>query len=182
MHILQTILLVRDPAERAWSEYKFFKGHGTTPSVSVSEFHTDVLKAINVWRNCRRNAPMEVCVHDVTVNNVVPRLNIGMYTIHIKKWLHFFPRKQVLVLSSEFLANKPRQAYEEMFRFLDVPSPSPALWSAILTSNDLNVNWREGDLRPLDHTMALLQTFYRQFTREFTDLMRSHNYTHAFHA
>lgn len=49
-------------------------------------------------------------------------IRIGFYAKHLKKWLRYFPKKQMLFVSGENLASEPYEEMKRVEKFLDLPS------------------------------------------------------------
>ena len=45
----------------------------------------------------------------------------GIYEKQISPWLEIFPRKQILIISTEEFGEKTTETYDKIFRFLELP-------------------------------------------------------------
>lgn len=94
------IVILRDPAKRAWSAYR----HYVRTGVSCEPF--------------KRHLQFE---SGLTVRG-------GEYTNQIKHWLSFFRREQCLFILYEEMIDKPERIINQVCEFLGVPPPQrPAL-------------------------------------------------------
>ena len=175
----QMIVMVRDPTERAWSEFNFFRAPSISASKSADIFHDGAVKGIAAWQECRKTKPAAVCVYDAHLGQLLPRLAVSMYTVFIEHYLRFFPASQVMVISTEWFSSEPRKVLEAGCQFAGLPAPPEPLFKAIVQSRSLNANYKRKDELPHDHTMAMLRDFYRPFNTRFMRLMRSLNQTYA---
>ena len=177
---LKMLILVRDPTERAWSEYKFMHTLLPVPNASAGGFHDGVVQSLALWKRCRETKPVSVCVYDVGLSELLPRLPISMYAVFIEHFLRFFPAHQFMVVSLEWFAAEPRKVMEAVFRFAGLPVPGEPLMTNIIAAKALNENVGMKSLVPHEKTMALLRDFYRPFNTRFKQLMHSLNQTFAF--
>ena len=89
------IVQLRNPVERAYSDYKMFYRRGTL------------------------TGPPEEYLSDL--NNPFPRfLRDGLYAQHLKRWLDVFPREQILVCLYENVKCNPRQVVEAVSSHIGV--------------------------------------------------------------
>ena len=90
------ILLLRDPIQRAYSQYNMFK----------NEF--DYHKSFN-------DAMYEIIQFDG--DGIIER---GFYNEQIKNLLKYFPKDQILILISEKFRKKPQETINQVFDFLNL--------------------------------------------------------------
>ncbi|MBT0667224.1 sulfotransferase [Novosphingobium profundi] len=89
------VLQLRDPVERAYSDYKMFYRRGT-----IDGPPEDYL--------CDPQGPYPRFLED------------GLYARHLARWLDVFPREQILVYLYEDLAIRPREIVAEVSRHIGV--------------------------------------------------------------
>ncbi len=138
------VVMMRNPVERLVSHYiwscKFHNGD------DIAKWPTKVLEngrnllhdqtvAMTHWfENCvARTSPYD-CANarrfDIRSNltsacgQIGHRLGVGIYHVHIRKWLKFFPKKQFLFLRMEDSIKKPLQTVQKLTEFLDI-APVP---------------------------------------------------------
>jgi hypothetical protein len=104
---LRTILILRNPVERAWSHAKMEL----------------------IWR--RKLKPKEVTVSDflsfLSLENVAVKSN---YSTILNNWFTGFPEEQILVCFFNDIQERPSEMLADIFRFLGVDSnwrPGPEL-------------------------------------------------------
>jgi hypothetical protein len=100
------LLLLRDPAERAFSQYL----HGVTSGFVGVSFHEHVRNGLNP------GGKFDVC-H--------PFLELGRYALQVRRYLAAFPREQVFIRLYEDYREQPLATVREVLRFLDVDPDVP---------------------------------------------------------
>jgi Sulfotransferase family len=95
------LMILRDPAERAFSQYL----HNVTNGIIYESFrqHIDASQ----WKS-----------EKFTVG--YPSLELGLYYEQVKRYLDIFPRENVHILFFEDYHRQPAQILEEIFCFLNV--------------------------------------------------------------
>ena len=96
------IMILRDPAERAYSQYLHQLAAGLTRR-SFRE-HID---------QCTRNTDRKLGI-------LYPFLEIGLYSQQVKRYLNLFPRNNIRILWYEEAWKQPSKLLADLFRFLDV--------------------------------------------------------------
>ena len=112
------IVLLRDPVERALSQYFHSRRHGFEPlGLEHLKQNRNVPRA-EAFAGCRWR-------HRVTGAHYLSR---SRYEQQIPRWLATFSAQQLLVLRSEDLFEKPAVVWEQLLQFLDLKhSPIPHL-------------------------------------------------------
>ncbi len=98
------IILLRNPADRAFSHYLMLLRYG----VSILPFHKKLLLALGGPSN-KNDSSME--------------LDEGMYFENVKKYLDLFGKNQVKILIFEEFIKKPKEMVEEIVEFLGIKNP-----------------------------------------------------------
>ena len=99
----------------------------------------------------------------------VDRLRIGLYSLHIHRWLKVFPAEQLLFLRLEdWSKNRTRILNERIFPFLDLP---PVETGRIKTGKVKNRNWRDTNVQMMNKTRRLLMDFYQPFNMELSVML-----------
>ena len=167
---IKLIVIVRDPAERAISDYVqvLFKNHGILPP--FEKFITKG-KAEKVLRTSTST------------------VQIGVYVKHLKRWLEYFPLSQLHFVSGEELTSGPAKELQAVEKFLNIEpfikeehfyinqtKRFPCFTS--LVENKKKKNWgclSESKGRPhpsiRDDIRKLLQDYYRPYNEEFYKLV-----------
>ncbi|GAM06073.1 sulfotransferase family protein [Novosphingobium sp. MBES04] len=94
------VVMLRDPVERAYSDYKMFYRRGTV------------------------TGPPEDYLADLA--NPHPRfLEDGLYARHLDRWLEVFPREQIRIYLHEDLDERPREVLAEVSRHIGLEPTLP---------------------------------------------------------
>jgi len=98
------IMMLRDPAERAFSQYL----HQLTVGLTRSTFREHIGK-------CMRN-------RDRTLGPYFPLLEVGLYHEQVQRFLSRFPRTNIRIYWYEESWGRPKELLSDLFQFLDVDS------------------------------------------------------------
>jgi hypothetical protein len=96
------VMMLRDPAERAFSQYLHQLAVGLTKSTFRQ--HIEV---------CVRGGPRELGIY-------YPFLEIGLYHLQVKRFLDLFPRDRIRIYWFEEAWREPAGLMADLFEFLDV--------------------------------------------------------------
>jgi hypothetical protein len=105
---IKLIFLFRDPVQRAWSHWCMEYAR----DAESLDFATAIRSGRQRMGGSAPNAPLR---------RTFSYVERGFYSGQVKRILSFFPRQNVLFLSSEQLRTNPRQTLERVTRFLNVP-------------------------------------------------------------
>lgn len=127
------IVLLRNPVDRAFSQYQMNVNRGT------------VLDPVSKRRVAREPLTFEQAIdaEEERLAKALERLERdeydrgrwlqmhsykmrGHYAQQIRRWLEFYPREQMLILESTRLGKDTAATYSEVLRFLDLPHWAPA--------------------------------------------------------
>jgi hypothetical protein len=98
----KVIMILRDPAERAFSQYL----HQVSVGFTRSSFREHIEK-------CERLADRRISI-------LYPFLEIGLYYQQVKRFLDVFPQKQIRIYWYEQDWHEPRRLLSDIFKFLEV--------------------------------------------------------------
>jgi hypothetical protein len=96
------IMILRDPAERAFSQYL----HQLSVGLTGATFHQHL-------EQC-------ACAGRKKLSHLYPFLEIGLYCEQVKRFLDLFPREQIRIYWYEQAWRQPANLMADVFRFLDV--------------------------------------------------------------
>jgi hypothetical protein len=96
------VMVLRDPAERAFSQYLHQLAVGLTRSTFREHIET-----------CARGGPRELGIY-------YPFLEIGMYSAQVKRYLDLFPRERIRIYWFEEAWSQPARLLADLFEFLEV--------------------------------------------------------------
>ena len=167
---VKLIVIVRDPTERAISDYVqvLFKNHGILPP--FEKFITKG-KAEDVLRTSTST------------------VQIGMYVEHLKRWLEYFPLSQLHFVSGEELTSNPAKELQAVEKFLNIEpfikeehfyinqtKRFPCFTSLVENKKKKNggcLSESKGRPHPSirDDIRKLLEDYYRPYNEEFYKLV-----------
>lgn len=119
---VKAILVLRDPAERAISHFYHAKRKGresdSLESAMAQEFER-IDAEREEWKRCAER--------DLPWNTLDARRYLlhGLYRDQIDNWLWYFPRDSLLLLGSRSLWDSPATCFEQVTKFLGIPSWAP---------------------------------------------------------
>lgn len=104
---LKLIFTLRDPAQRAWANYRYtaLQGLEEVDFDTALKLETDRIRAqTGIWA--------EIQPHNYTGR--------GFYGRQLLAFLEYYPREKILLLESEAMNEQPQYAFEKVFEFLEV--------------------------------------------------------------
>lgn len=110
---IKLILIVRNPADRAYSEYNLIKEENQT------SFEKSVLDEIHRIQD-EDSLMLQGKINYPSIDSN-PLLRKSMYAQQLSSWLKLFSKDQILVISTEDFAVKTQETYDEIFNFLGLP-------------------------------------------------------------
>ena len=121
---VKLILIVRDPVERAVSDYVQLK-------IKYERTKTPSRRNVgNVLDEEERAPPQlpprmppferKVLTHDGHINTSYKPIRIGQYDVHLKRWLEVFPQRQILVVDGENFVKDPFESLVQVEAFLGI--------------------------------------------------------------
>ncbi|XP_026165858.1 carbohydrate sulfotransferase 15-like [Mastacembelus armatus] len=164
------IIMLRDPVERLYSDYLYFK----MANKSAEDFHVKVVESVQLFQSCLSERTLRSCAYNTTLSNSMPvRLNLGMYIVFLLDWLTVFHREQILVLRLEDYAANLKVTIKKVFDFL---SAGPLLEEVetALTKRPMSNTRRAADrsLGPmLPATRDLLREFHQPFNQKLASVL-----------
>ncbi|XP_063731686.1 carbohydrate sulfotransferase 15-like isoform X2 [Eleginops maclovinus] len=162
------IIMLRDPVERLYSDYLYFK----MANKSAEDFHQKVVDSVHLFQSCLSDRSLHSCVYDTSLSNSMPvRLHLGMYIIFLLDWLTVFDREQIIVLRLEDYAANLEVTIKKVFDFLRV-GPLSEQGEAALTKRPLSNTRRTAD-RNLGPMLPATKDFLREFHKPFNQKLAS---------
>lgn len=110
------IALLREPAERAYSHYQHEVALGREP-LSFEE-------ALDAEDERLRGEVERLCADPRAFSRAWwdhAYASRGLYAEQLERWLEFFPREQLLVLTTDELGERPAETYATVLEFLGAP-------------------------------------------------------------
>ena len=156
-------------------------------------FHRKILKEIDIFEVCVRNAPIDKCMEDIVEKVEMSskycgriRLEMGFFYLHIRKWLAVVPRERFLFLTLEELKSQEENVESRIIDFLDIPVERGSEHCSSNTTtrkHDLcnNVQTRydyhhDPLLRMRNDTRHILSAFYEPYNRRLATLLHDEKY------
>ena len=98
----------------------------------------------------------------------VNRLRIGLYALHINRWLSAFPREQCLFIRMEdYSKHRAQVLNEQIFPFLGLPPMDDSR----ITNEVKNHNAHGNQVEMLNKTRLLLKQFHEPFNKKLAELL-----------
>ena len=132
---------------------------------------------------------LDKCVHNITFNLFTPelpncgrsRVAMGLYYVHVRKWLSVVPKKRFLFLTLEELIDNPSRVSQDILGFIDMPHISE------LTAKEVYRSCGENKQTVIDYkhdtrlqmradTRVLLEEFYQPFNAKLAELLDDSKY------
>ncbi len=185
------IVIMRDPVPRLYSSFTYFcalpwtRQHKSIPQEFIDKvptlFHEAALGKIREFEGCLENFSVSFCTqnaihlsHQYWKSNGLEHrcriaVGVGLYYVHLARWLSVIPRDQFLFLRTEDLARDPYAVMNKVWKFLGLKEQSREKLGSILHQR-LNVNPLSVTKMRSD-TLVMLQKFYQPFNRKLADLL-----------
>ncbi|XP_070772220.1 carbohydrate sulfotransferase 15-like [Enoplosus armatus] len=164
------IIMLRDPVERLYSDYLYFK----MANKSAEDFHQKVVESVQLFQSCLSERSLRSCVYNTSLSNAMPvRLNLGMYVVFLLDWLTVFHTEQILILRLEDYAANLKVTIKKVYNFLSV-GPLSEQVEAALTKRPMSNTRRAADrnLGPmLPATRDLLWDFHQPFNHKLASVL-----------
>jgi hypothetical protein len=111
------IVCLRDPADRAYSQYHYFRRRGTEP---LESFEEAIASEEERLRGEEAREIADPSYHSWQVYRW-GYLRTGRYAEHLERWLEVFPREQFLFLKFEEVVAAPERALAQIHDHLGLP-------------------------------------------------------------
>ena len=188
------IVFLRNPATRLYSNfvYSCSNRHGSSVSqwpAHIREnlevvFHRKINELIQQFNDCMRGASLFECVglkgkKELQRNMsdcrfYLQRLTIGMYAVHIKKWLQFYPMENFLFVRTEDMSKQSYAIISNVTDFLGISHGGIEKMSDVLLQHE---NSRPTGVLPMSsRTRLLLETFYQPYNKELALLLNDEQF------
>ena len=120
------IVLLRNPVERAYSHYQMLVRDGAEP-LRFEEALACEQERIAVEEEKILQNPFYDSL-DYRFYSYIAR---GLYGIQLERWLRYFSKDRLLVMSSEQYFETPQTVYDRLTRFLNISAHRPAEFARI---------------------------------------------------
>ena len=182
------IVLMRNPVTREYSDFFYSCGPDlkTWPKQIVEDPAGQFLKEFETNRaaftNCLKiaNNSMHECIRQMrSITNACGRSRrfpIGLYHIHLHKWMQFYPKENFLILRTENMSQQPSIMMNRITDFLGVDPVSKDqaqewLRQKANAQTVYSTDLKKYKMKP--ETKQLLEEFYRPFNEKLVELTGS---------
>ena len=185
------IVLMRNPVTREYSNYFYSCGpdFNSWPKQirkdPAGQFHKAVEADTTAFANCLRktNNSTHECVREIrSIKNgcgrrhIGRRLPIGLYYVHLHKWLQLYPKENFLFLRTEDMSQHPSRLMNRITDFLGVDPVSKDQareWLRQKANAQTVYSTDSEKFRMKSETKQLLGEFYRPFNEKLAELAGS---------
>ncbi|MCY9590644.1 hypothetical protein PC41400_17605 [Paenibacillus chitinolyticus] len=155
---VKLIALLRNPIHRAYSHYQMMVRRGLEPMSFPEALQAERSRVEGEYDRMSRDP--RFTSQNCSIYSYLKR---GLYAEQLERWYRYFPKDQILVMSSETLFRNPAESYRKVLAFLDMPLWEPGGYASL--------NEGENDrLIPKD-TMEWLRNYYTEPNRRLFELI-----------
>ena len=186
------IVVMRNPVSILYSAfwYSCTHEHGFLPSKVALRgptiFHERIAAKIRDFKSCIESFPLAKCVLDAEPNLFTPdlptcgriRLEIGIYFVHVQKWLSVVPRDRFLFLTMEELSDQTEKVANRIWMFLNVSPLSKSVQKAMThytraIHQQQTIDYRHNEEFAMrNDTRELLLKFFQSYNQKLAKLVR----------
>jgi hypothetical protein len=143
------IALLREPAERAWSHYRFRRSRGQEDRSFSAAIREELA------------APMVSGMESFAAPGAIPYLLAGMYAAQLDRWFEAYDRDRVLVLFSDRMFDEPEAVLQRIEAFTGLAEVEIPLRPANVSP----------PAEPDPGLMAEIREYYDKPNRRLTELL-----------
>ena len=192
------IVVMRNPITRLYSHFLYsFRYHFGSVRNWPSKvrrreeeiFHTQVTTEITGFRECLKVLSVFECtsvgMYNASKRNaefmdaesqVGYKLMIGLYIVHIKKWLEFYPIENFLFIKMEDISKDSFGTMSKITEFLGLSPITSREVAENLLEVKMNV-MRESHVKPMAaQTRSMLEEFYQPYNLELAQLLEDQHF------
>ena len=187
------IVVMRNPTARLFSHYvwsfKFHHGEvnnwpDKVKSNISNSFHSEVVSVVSKFNECLKHSSLFECTNGFRFNASDKRalanqfrykFLVGLYYVHIKKWLQFFPRDQFLFLRMEDMVADFASTMAQTLDFLRLDRTAGEKMDNWLTKANPRVS-QVASVEMLTETKTLLDDVYGVYNKLLADLLADERY------
>lgn len=193
------IVMMRNPITRLYSHYVWsctsrFGNHTSRWPSGMEKnipqfFHDQVLQDIEYFNKCTEKASAYECTNLIRYEAEKAearkeeageesqncgalgfRTMVGLYYVHLIKWLQFFPKEHFLFLKMEDMAQEPARFLSTIEHFLGLEHNSDESWLKKKINSQHVVDMHSPQFQMFSETQKLLADFYRPYNRKLVEL------------
>ena len=192
------IIVMRNPVTRLYSHFLYSclvhygkVSNWPTPvrANTASIFHAQVTKEIADFHNCTEYLSTFECVSlwiaqrtskasiegsEFNCGRILHRLVIGLYSVHIRKWLQFYPRENFLFIRTEDISSNSTELVSQITEFLGISPVSEEMARDMFKKE--NVFNASAQYPMEERTRLMLENFYRPYNEKLAAITRDDRY------
>ena len=181
------IVVMRKPAQMMYSAFWYScstRGVRVVPGqsrVSAPDiFHERVVIKLERFNQCLKHFSLEWCVVNITYDFFsqefacgTTRIELGIYYVHVHKWLSIIPRERFLFLTMEEVLEDINGTGRKLWKFMGVPGEFKGVLPFEADRNEQKANnyHEELSLQMRKDTEKLLDDFFQPYNRKLVDLL-----------
>ena len=193
------IVLMRNPVTRIHSHYLWSCSYALGNDTSIwpskvyrnarNNFHDMVLSGIKTFNNCLHDSSLYECTNVMTSNfkamrwqescgYITHQIFVGLYYVHIFKWLQFYLMDNFLFLRTEDMG-EPEQLMSVVTDFLGVEKISSAeaqQWLGKRANTQEVVHVESPEFQMRNDTRKLLEDFYQPYNILLAELLKDNRF------
>ncbi|MEI8124455.1 MAG: sulfotransferase domain-containing protein [Parachlamydiaceae bacterium] len=152
------IILLRNPVDRAYSQYWMNKRKNIEPLSFEEAIEVEAERLAEEMAELEKSEPI-----DGTGNHrKYSYLSRGLYAEQIQRWLDYFPKEQVMVISSDDLRKDIQKVTKEVLTFLELPTYNHFNWNRGITHS----------YPPMDPILReTLSDYFRPYNAQLEELL-----------
>jgi hypothetical protein len=172
---MKLIMIFRDPIKRAYSAWNMYRNKLNKDREHVEKYIQRRAPGASIWFDIYRDKESLNDFHVAIMQELSARtagkvieaglLEVGLYAKHIKDFLKYFSREQILVLWYEDLVSRPAYLCDVITDFVGVPQYG---WDKIHYVNHHKGVYANAAMD--SKTLYLLHEFYKDSNEEFFDI------------
>lgn len=151
---VRLIFVLRDPVERAWSNYRFSRMNGLEEETFERALELEAQREGDLTPERRFSRPHAY-------------FSRGLYADLLQPWFQLFPRENILCLRFEDIAWRPRVVAERLHRFLCLPVRAEDVEGLGV----INAAESESEQQPAAKTRSLLRARYAEPNRRLVEIL-----------
>ncbi|MEM1282984.1 MAG: sulfotransferase domain-containing protein [Chlamydiota bacterium] len=153
------IVILRNPVDRAFSHYKKNHRKNLRMGKENRSFEEELSTDLQIHEE------NSASLHDDAYYGETGLLRRGLYLEQIKRYLKFFPKKQLHIILTRDLENDPENTMNRLFQFLNLPNYTQSEYTRenVATNNQIT-------LAP--KTRKFLEDFYRPYNEELQNYLK----------
>lgn len=113
---IKLIILLRDPINRAYSQYKMEVRKGRESLNNFIDAIDNEAERLHTEKEKIHSNPYYYSIE----HQAHSYLDRGLYYVQVKRWLKYFNKKQILVINSESFFCDPKKELSKVYKFLGI--------------------------------------------------------------